>query len=58
VVARVAKGVNSKLLGFRRGGKMATKLVVGYKTCGYTFLAMVNFTSNHIQVVIGNWQPH
>jgi len=54
----VAKGVNNKLLGFRTGGKMATKLVVGYKTCGYTFLAMVNFTGNHIQVVIRNWPPH
>ncbi len=50
--------MNNKLLGFRRGGKMATKLIVGYKTCGYTFCAMVNFTCNYIQVVIGNWQPH
>ncbi len=46
------------MLGFRRGGKVATKVVVGYKTCGYTFLTIVNLTDNHIQVVVGNWKPH
>jgi hypothetical protein len=50
----VVEGVNNQLLGFRRGGKVATKVVVGYKTCGYTFLTIVNLTDNHIQVVVGN----
>jgi hypothetical protein len=47
----VVERVNNQLLGLGRRGKMAMKVVVGYKTCGYTFLAIVNLTCNHIQVV-------
>jgi hypothetical protein len=45
-------------LGSRREGKVAIKVIVGFRACGCTFLAMVNFAGNHIQVIVGNWQPH
>jgi hypothetical protein len=37
---------------FRRGGKVITKLIVGYRTCDYTILAMINSAISTFKVVV------
>jgi hypothetical protein len=41
------------LFRFKKGGILAIKnFIVEYKTFGYTIIIMVNFASNHIQMVV------